>query len=387
MPYDSNGNYTLPAVYKATPGTTIMTEQHNTPLEDIQSAFNKAFLRDGSVPFLANVNANNFRITNIANGTNNGDAVNLSQLNGLLSNTALTGNTNSQNLTVSGTAIVPAVSDWTTYQAVGAKDADGRYVASTVGGTSAGTVRQLTYNTGLGQISAQTGDGAWHFAQPAGDYATNSALNAETSRAEAAEASANTNADGRVSKAGDTMNGTLTIDGNTGGFVAQYSPGSPAVGSFINYPGFVSIASGRGGQFYAQLQEEVGTKFLGLFSLRNSDGNWRYVGIPWNQRINDSQFGDVAYTADLPLPTSRRIEEFLVTTTDGARVNFPNGFSDSGNINITITCQRSNGRSVVASWENVDAGGFTIGMQREDTNGASQQNAPWPVAIQAIGNH
>ncbi|WP_025824602.1 hypothetical protein [Asaia astilbis] len=88
MPYDSNGNYTLPSVYRASPGTTIMTEQHNAPLEDVQAALNKALLRDGTAPFMANMNANGFRITGLANGTDNADAANLGQLKALLSNTA-----------------------------------------------------------------------------------------------------------------------------------------------------------------------------------------------------------------------------------------------------------------------------------------------------------
>jgi len=375
MPYDSNGNYTLPAVYKATPGTTIMTEQHNTPLEDIQSALNKAFLRDGSVPFLANVNANNFRITNIANGTNNGDAVNLSQLNGLLSNTALTGNTNSQNLTVSGTAIVPAVSDWTTYQAVGAKDADGRYVASTVGGTSAGTVRQLTYNTGLGQISAQTGDGTWHFAQPAGDYATNTALNAETSRAEAAEAAANTNADGRVSKSGDLMIGDLATFNNPKLTSGEWNY-SPVLRSYTNTRAGFRLFS----------QDQVDGNAAGVLAYDWDNTLDQYWWFNADGSIAQSTKGVVAFQSDLPLPTSRRIEEFIVTASDGDRVNFPNGFSDASNINIVITGQRYTSSPVVAAWENVDAGGFTIGAQREDYKGASADGSPWQFCIQAIGN-
>ncbi|MBS1034982.1 glycine-rich domain-containing protein [Gluconobacter cerinus] len=81
MPYDSNGNYTLPSVYKATPGTVIMTEQHNTPFEDVQAALNNVLLRDGSSPFLANINANSFRIIDLAAGVSGNDAVNVSQLN------------------------------------------------------------------------------------------------------------------------------------------------------------------------------------------------------------------------------------------------------------------------------------------------------------------
>ncbi len=43
MPYNpSTGIYTLPAVYLAIPGTTIIAAQHNTPLVDLQTANNYA---------------------------------------------------------------------------------------------------------------------------------------------------------------------------------------------------------------------------------------------------------------------------------------------------------------------------------------------------------
>ncbi|MCP1239854.1 hypothetical protein NKW44_09120 [Acetobacter lovaniensis] len=116
MPYDGNGNYTLPPVYKATPGTEIITTQHNTPLEDIQAALNAVLLRNGSAPITGNWNMGTNRITFLADGVANTDAANVGQLKALLNNTALT-----------GVPTVPAVTDWTAYQPVGAKDADARY--------------------------------------------------------------------------------------------------------------------------------------------------------------------------------------------------------------------------------------------------------------------
>lgn len=117
MPYDGNGNYTLPPAYKATPGTEIITTQHNMPLEDIQAALNAVLLRNGSAPITGNWNMGMNRITFLADGVANADAANVGQLKALLNNTALTGVTT-----------VPAVTDWTAYQAVGAKDADARYL-------------------------------------------------------------------------------------------------------------------------------------------------------------------------------------------------------------------------------------------------------------------
>jgi hypothetical protein len=47
MPYDTSGNYTLPAGSLATPNTTALASQHNTPINDFTSALNLALLRDG----------------------------------------------------------------------------------------------------------------------------------------------------------------------------------------------------------------------------------------------------------------------------------------------------------------------------------------------------
>ncbi|MFT8419209.1 MAG: hypothetical protein ABF636_10345 [Acetobacter sp.] len=120
MPFDGNGNYTLPPVYKATPGTEILTTQHNMPLEDVQSALNAVLLRNGSAPVTDNWNMGSNRIAFLANGVADSDAANMGQLKALLNNTVLT-----------GVATVPAVTDWRTYQPVGAKDADARYASNT----------------------------------------------------------------------------------------------------------------------------------------------------------------------------------------------------------------------------------------------------------------
>jgi microcystin-dependent protein len=50
MARDSNGNYSLPSNYKATPGETILASQHNPPLEDLASAMTGSLPRDGSAP-------------------------------------------------------------------------------------------------------------------------------------------------------------------------------------------------------------------------------------------------------------------------------------------------------------------------------------------------
>lgn len=70
----SNGVYNLPAIYAATPGTTIRSEQHNTPLEDIAQALTGSLPRDGSAPMQGNLPMGGRKITGLGAPTAAGDA-------------------------------------------------------------------------------------------------------------------------------------------------------------------------------------------------------------------------------------------------------------------------------------------------------------------------
>lgn len=71
----TNGVFTLVPSYRATPGQTIRTEQHNPPLEDIEQAMTDSLPRDGSAPMTGNLPMNGRKITGLAAGTDPGDAV------------------------------------------------------------------------------------------------------------------------------------------------------------------------------------------------------------------------------------------------------------------------------------------------------------------------
>lgn len=189
--------------------------------------------------------------------------------------------------------------------------------------------------------------------QPAGDYATTTALQSEASSRDSADSNLQNQVNNRVVKTGDKMTGGLTIEGNTGGFTTQYNPGSPASGSFINYPGFTSIAEGRGGEFHCQIQEYVGNYFSGLFSLKESSGDWRYVGIPEGRRINDSQFGDVAYVKDLPLDPNKIILAWSGQVGEfDQSIPFPRGVSSVDT--VVVSCSHDAASKVlnVQGWNN-----------------------------------
>ena len=73
----SGGQYSLPPVYIATPGTNIRAEQHNIPLEDIAQALTGSLPRDGSAPMAANLAMGGRKITGLGEPTSSTDAARL----------------------------------------------------------------------------------------------------------------------------------------------------------------------------------------------------------------------------------------------------------------------------------------------------------------------
>ncbi|CDZ52309.1 hypothetical protein [Neorhizobium galegae] len=80
MPYDSNGNYTLPGSYFVENGDTVLPVQHNPPLEDVQAALSSVILRSGVAPMSGDLKMGSKKITGMAAGTATTDAVNKGQL-------------------------------------------------------------------------------------------------------------------------------------------------------------------------------------------------------------------------------------------------------------------------------------------------------------------
>jgi len=90
IPYDSNGNATVTRDVAVT-GQTVQAAQVNVPFADIQAMLSQVLLRSGVAPMSGNLNLNGFRMTNVANGSAPGDAVNFFQLSSLLSAVSPTG--------------------------------------------------------------------------------------------------------------------------------------------------------------------------------------------------------------------------------------------------------------------------------------------------------
>lgn len=84
MPYDSNGNATI-IRNRAVTGQTVQAAQVNTPFDDVQSMLSQVLLRSGVAPLTGSMNANGFKITNLPDASNPGDAVSLSFLTSFVS--------------------------------------------------------------------------------------------------------------------------------------------------------------------------------------------------------------------------------------------------------------------------------------------------------------
>lgn len=74
MPRTGGGIYSLPAIYLATPGTTILAEQHNIPLQDIEQALTGSLPRDGTAPMTGNLPMGGRKITGLGEPTADNDA-------------------------------------------------------------------------------------------------------------------------------------------------------------------------------------------------------------------------------------------------------------------------------------------------------------------------
>lgn len=80
MPRNANGIYSLPSVYQATPGTTIRSEQHNVPFEDVAQALTNSLPRDGAAPMTGALNMGLNRINQLGLGVSNTDAARMDQV-------------------------------------------------------------------------------------------------------------------------------------------------------------------------------------------------------------------------------------------------------------------------------------------------------------------
>jgi len=80
MPYNGSGTYTLPAGSIVADGTTADATDHNTPLQDIETALSSLILANGAKAFSANQSVGGYKFTSLAAGSAASDSANLGQV-------------------------------------------------------------------------------------------------------------------------------------------------------------------------------------------------------------------------------------------------------------------------------------------------------------------
>lgn len=94
MPFNGIGGYTLVAGNPVVTGTTISSTVQNNTTTDFANAFANCITRDGQSPALSNIPLGGFKITGLAAGTTNGDAIRWEQV--LLTDTSSASNGSGQ---------------------------------------------------------------------------------------------------------------------------------------------------------------------------------------------------------------------------------------------------------------------------------------------------
>ena len=83
MSYNGSGVYTLPGAALAN-GEIVSATENNTFRNDVASALNVAWTRDGQAPATANIPMGNHKLTGLSAGTGNGDSVRFEQIAGMV---------------------------------------------------------------------------------------------------------------------------------------------------------------------------------------------------------------------------------------------------------------------------------------------------------------
>ncbi|WP_086898697.1 hypothetical protein, partial [Acetobacter senegalensis] len=272
-------------------------------------------------------------------------------------------------LEADGHLIVKSITDWTQRQALGAADAEGRYVKSVNDSTNI-RIDGAGINKQTGVPWLHTGSGFSNL-QMAGDYATNAAVNAEVTARVNAVAGLDA---AKVNRAGDAMRGALSTfnDPNLTNGVYNYSPG---------FRTFTNTRSGF--QFFAQDKVGDGSTASGVFALEWNGIIQQYWWLNPDGSIGQSSKGNVAFVSQIPtdiysgtsfnndfatsddriinLPYGNILQCFRVDNVSSGRISFPRAFSAAPQ---SIIVQAVTG-GVIAHYHCVwepDASGFTLNL-------------------------
>lgn len=239
-------------------------------------------------------------------------------------------------LTVRGKTLVQNVADFTSQEAIPAAQADRRYVK---GGASSYdfTPEYAGVNRSSGEIwlnyKDDKGVDQYAFAQPAGDYATNPALNTETTNRTNADTNLQNQINNRVLKTGDTMTGHLwntnwiSAGANGGWNGARTNTGDYSWTNGIEVGNPINTGGYRASMQVTDVYLDGGANTAGInFTGYDAAANVHQYYLAWNGNIQTPK-GLVAFTSDLPFTDQNlRVQVFNAIASDGAFVTLPLAF-------------------------------------------------------------
>ena len=180
-----------------------------------------------------------------------------------------------------------ATESWASDTFVGKAEGDQDYSPLQAGVNKTSGEIWLSYLNSSGSVE-------YAFAQIAGDYALQTALTAEVTRATTVEGNLQSS---KVNRAGDTMNGALY---NSGGYSVHYNTAGTDTNG-VWYNGFTSRPSLTSSAFSTFVHRTRTGKYDYLsLQLTNSDGGWQQLEFRPDGRLYTTGGNTFALTSELP---------------------------------------------------------------------------------------
>ncbi|OUJ08243.1 hypothetical protein HK25_00815, partial [Acetobacter sp. DsW_059] len=180
-----------------------------------------------------------------------------------------------------------ATESWASDAFVGKAEGDQDYSPLQAGVNKTSGEIWLSYTNSSGTVE-------YVFAQIAGDYALQTALTAEVTRATTVESNLQSS---KVNRAGDTMTGALY---NSGGYNVNYSQAGTDTNG-VWYNGFTTRPSLTSAAFSTFVHRTRTGKYDYLsLQLTNSDGGWQQLEFRPDGRLYTTGGNTFALTSELP---------------------------------------------------------------------------------------
>lgn len=249
-------------------------------------------------------------------------------------------------------------------------------------GTQGGIVALDLDSDGSGRAAFQRNDGSWGSLQPAGDYATNTALNTETTNRTNADTDLQSQINNRVLKTGDTSTGSQIVRNKYSNGTLHWAPGWTSV--IAGMSGGSSNGDYSFGMFAQELDDNYTAGILSLNGFQgrkdfrfNEDGN---IFTPLGRVALESDIANLQNQINGKQPAGdyvtglapgKIMQDFIVGVSGSGvhDIAFPRAFS-SPPTTIVISYGLTNGSnspvSVLGGWTST---GFQI-----QTNGSTSVN-------------